>query len=57
MMISFWLSYTILIDYKRKLKRFVIVARNFWGEMIKVHKNMPTNPRLPYIKKGETPNS
>ena len=37
MMTGFWLSYTIIIDYKLQLKRLVIVPRNFWGEMIKVH--------------------
>ena len=37
MMTSFWLSYTTIIGYKLKLKRFAIVGHNLWGEMIKVH--------------------
>ena len=30
----FWLSYTTIVDYKLKLKRFFIVVCNFGGEMI-----------------------
>ena len=34
MMTSFWSSYTTIIGYKLKLKRFAIVGHNLRGEMI-----------------------